>query len=70
MEQSIRGVDWLKKIDMQKAGVRFRSEAMNSLSEQHVSLKEEYTKAQKCVVKELLTVAGKPMERKLISTFS
>ncbi len=59
MEKQIRGISWLKKIDMQKAGVRCRSSELSLLNEQHIELKEQYTKAQKCIVKEILTVAGK-----------
>lgn len=67
MEKQIRGISWLKKIDMQKAGVRCRSTELAALSEQYLELKEEYTKAQRNIVKEILTVAGmyiglRPME--------
>lgn len=58
MEKQIRGISWLKKIDMQKAGVRCRSTELAALSEQHTTLKEQYSRAQKSIVKEVLTVAG------------
>ena len=58
MEVSIRGISWLKKIDMQKGGVRFSSVEMSELNKQHAKLKADYEKAQKCVVRELLTVAA------------
>ncbi len=64
MEKQIRGISWLKKIDMQKAGVRCRSSELSLLNEQHIELKEQYTKAQKCIVKEILTVAGKSSVKK------
>ncbi|VDD83659.1 unnamed protein product [Mesocestoides corti] len=57
MEKQIRGISWLKKIDMQKGGVRCRSAELSRLNEEHTSLKDQYAKAQRCVVNELLTVA-------------
>ncbi|VDO00150.1 unnamed protein product, partial [Rodentolepis nana] len=62
MEKQIRGITWLKKIDIQKAGVRCRSTELATLSEQHATLKEEYARAQKSIVKEILTVAAGYLE--------
>ncbi|VUZ39515.1 unnamed protein product [Hymenolepis diminuta] len=62
MEKQIRGISWLKKIDMQKAGVRCRSTELAALSEQHATLKEQYARAQKSIVKEILTVSAGYLE--------
>ncbi|VDK40903.1 unnamed protein product [Taenia asiatica] len=62
MEKQIRGISWLKKIDMQKAGVRFQSTELSLLNERHIALKEEYAKTQMCIVKEILTVAAGYLE--------
>ncbi|VDM25750.1 unnamed protein product, partial [Hydatigera taeniaeformis] len=58
MEKQIRGIDWLKKIDIQKAGVRCRSTEMSLLNDRLIALKEEYANTQMAIVKEILTVAG------------
>ncbi|KAL5103177.1 DNA mismatch repair protein Msh2 [Taenia crassiceps] len=62
MEKQIRGISWLKEIDMQKAGVRCRSTELSLLNERHIALKEEYAKTQMCIVKEILTVAAGYLE--------
>ncbi|KAL5968926.1 DNA mismatch repair protein Msh2 [Taenia solium] len=62
MEKQIRGISWLKKIDMQKAGVRFQSTELSLLNERYIALKEEYAKTQMCIVKEILTVAAGYLE--------
>ncbi|EUB57026.1 Myophilin [Echinococcus granulosus] len=62
MEKQIRGISWLKKVDMQKAGVRCQSTEMSRLSERHNALKEEYAKTQMCIVKEILAVTAGYLE--------
>ncbi|KAL7062246.1 hypothetical protein AAHC03_0397 [Spirometra sp. Aus1] len=62
MEKHIRGLHWLKKIDLQKSGVRFRSADLSSLNEQYIELKSSYDAAQKTIVKEILSVTAGYLE--------
>ncbi|VDN15565.1 unnamed protein product [Dibothriocephalus latus] len=62
MEKHIRGLHWLKKIDLQKSGVRFRSADLSSLNEQYRELKSSYDAAQKTIVKEILSVTAGYLE--------
>lgn len=45
-------------IDTNKAGVRFRNNALQDLNEQHMASKEEYAQQQKTVVEEIMNIAG------------
>nr|XP_027229017.1 DNA mismatch repair protein Msh2-like [Penaeus vannamei] len=44
-------------IDTNKAGVRFRNNALQDLNEQHMASKEEYAQQQKTVVEEIMNIA-------------
>lgn len=57
-EKAIRNNRSYTTIDTNKNGVRFRNSALKQLNDEYVSIKDDYEEQQKCVVTEVIGIAG------------